>query len=46
MAQAHGILAGVKVDEDKLLIAVTEMRTQDEIDDLVSIFSFFTEETA
>lgn len=43
LAESRGILAGVKVDEDKLLIAVTEMRTQDEIDELVSIFSFFAE---
>ena len=41
LAQAKGILAGVKIAEDTLLLAVTEMRTLDEIDQLVSIFSFF-----
>lgn len=41
-AQAAGYLAGVRLDEDKLLIAVTEMRTQDEIDKLVEFFSFFS----
>lgn len=41
MAQQQGILAGVKLDEDKLLIAVTEMRTREEIDNLVQIFSIF-----
>lgn len=38
MAEAAGILAGVKVADDELLIAVTEMRTREEIDRLVEIF--------
>lgn len=33
----HGILAGVKLDEHTLLIAVTEMQTRAEIDKLVEI---------
>ena len=38
-AEAQGVLAGVKVAEDQLMLAVTEMRTPDEIDALVDIFS-------
>lgn len=41
LAQSRGILAGVKVDENTLLLAVTEMRTREEIDNLVEIFKFF-----
>lgn len=36
-AIAHGLLAGVKVDDDKLLIAVTEKRTREEADMLVAL---------
>ncbi len=32
-----GILPGIKIDDDKLLIAVTEKRTKDEIDTLVGL---------
>jgi glycine dehydrogenase subunit 1 len=38
-AEAQGILAGVKVAENELMLAVTEMRTREEIDKLVSIVS-------
>lgn len=41
LAQSRGILAGVKLDEDTLLLAVTEMRTREEIENLVEIFNFF-----
>ena len=33
----QGILLGIKVDDDKLLIAVTEKRTKEEIDTLVGL---------
>lgn len=33
----HGILGGVKVDEDTLMFAVTEKRTKEEIDKLINI---------
>ena len=33
----QGILPGIKVDDDKLLIAVTEKRTKEEIDTLVGL---------
>ncbi len=33
----QGILPGIKIDDDKLLIAVTEKRTKDEIDTLVGL---------
>ena len=36
-AIAAGILPGVKVDDDKLLIAVTEKRTREEMDALVQL---------
>ncbi|MDE6395826.1 MAG: aminomethyl-transferring glycine dehydrogenase subunit GcvPA [Muribaculaceae bacterium] len=36
-AEAAGILAGVKVGHDKLMVAVTEQRTREEIDKLVDI---------
>ena len=36
---AQGILPGVKVDDDKLLIAVTEKRTLEEIDQLTAILN-------
>lgn len=36
-AIAEGILPGVKVDDDKLLIAVTEKRTREEADRLVAL---------
>ena len=36
-AIAAGILPGVKVDDDKLLIAVTEKRTKEEMDKLVKL---------
>ena len=32
-----GILPGIKVDDDKLLIAVTEKRTKEDIDTLVGL---------
>lgn len=35
----QGILPGVKIDDDKLLIAVTEKRTQEEIEKLIKIFN-------
>jgi len=38
-AEAHGYLAGVKVADDELMFAVTEMRSREEIDTLVSIVS-------
>lgn len=38
---AHGILAGVKIADDKLLLCVTEMRNKAEIDKLVSIVKKF-----
>ena len=41
LAQSRGYLAGIKTADDRLLIAVTEMRTRQEIDELVSIVSFF-----
>lgn len=34
---ANGILGGVKVDEDKIMFAVTEKRTKEEIDKLVEL---------
>ena len=34
---AYGFLCGVRVDNDKILIAVTEKRTKEEIDELVNI---------
>ncbi len=37
----NGILAGVKVDADKLMICVTEARSKDEIDRLVNIVKEF-----
>lgn len=33
----HGILGGVKVGDDTLMLAVTEKRTKEEIDTLVKI---------
>jgi glycine dehydrogenase (decarboxylating) len=33
----QGILPGIKVDDDKLLIAVTEKRSKEEIDTLVGL---------
>lgn len=38
---AQGILAGVKIAEDKLLLCVTEMRSKAEIDKLVNIVKQF-----
>jgi glycine dehydrogenase subunit 1 len=38
-AEAQGILAGVKIADDELMLAVTEMRSREEIDKLVSIVS-------
>ena len=38
---AQGILAGVKIAEDKLLLCVTEMRNKAEIDKLVNIVKQF-----
>lgn len=38
VAEAQGYLAGVKIADDQLLIAVTEMRTKAEIDRLVDIY--------
>ena len=38
-AEAQGFLAGVKLADDALLMAVTEMRTRDEIDRLVEILT-------
>jgi glycine dehydrogenase subunit 1 len=38
-AEAQGILAGVKVADDQLMLAVTEMRSREEINTLVSIVS-------
>ena len=38
-AEAQGILAGVKVADDEIMLAVTELRTPEEIDKLVSIFN-------
>lgn len=37
-AIANGILPGVKVDDDKLLISVTEKRSKEEVDQLVALF--------
>ena len=34
---AQGILAGVKIDESELLVAVTEMQSPEDIDRYVSI---------
>ena len=34
---AESILGGVRVDEDKLLVCVTEMRTKDEMDKFVNV---------
>ena len=36
-AVRNGILPGIKVDDDRLLIAVTEKRTKEEIDTLVGL---------
>ena len=36
-AAAEGILAGVKVDECELLVAVTEMQTKEDMDRYISI---------
>ncbi|MGM9722896.1 MAG: aminomethyl-transferring glycine dehydrogenase subunit GcvPA [Prevotella sp.] len=33
----HGIMGGVMVDEDKLMLAVTEKRTKEEIDKLIDL---------
>ncbi|MBO4907436.1 MAG: aminomethyl-transferring glycine dehydrogenase subunit GcvPA [Bacteroidaceae bacterium] len=41
---ANGYLAGVQVGEDKLLVAVTEQRTREEIEALVGIIKRFEEE--
>ena len=38
-AIAKGILPGVKVGDDKLLIAVTEKRTKGEVDELLAEFT-------
>lgn len=37
-ALKHGILAGVPIDSDKIMMAFTEQRTRDQIDALVDIF--------
>ena len=34
---AYGYLCGVRIDDDKLLVAVTEKRTKEEIDELIKI---------
>ena len=39
----NGYLAGVKIDDHTLMLAVTEKRTGDELADLVDIISNFTE---
>ena len=36
-AVRNGILPGIKIDDDKLLLAVTEKRTKEEIDTLVEL---------
>ena len=41
-----GYLAGVKVDDHHLLVAVTEQRTREEMDDMVSIIKQIREEQA
>lgn len=38
-ARAQGILAGVKTGNDKLMIALTEMRTKEQIDSLINIIA-------
>ncbi|MBR5690159.1 MAG: glycine dehydrogenase, partial [Prevotella sp.] len=40
----YGIAAGVKIDENTLMLAVTEQRTREEIDDLVSIIKQMKED--
>lgn len=44
MAEAQGLLAGIKIADDCLMIAVTEMRSPDEIDKLVNLASLFGKE--
>lgn len=41
-----GFMAGVKVDPHTLMLAVTEQRTRDEIDDLVLTIKQFGEDMA
>ena len=43
---ASGYLAGVKVGEKTLMLAVTEQRSTEEIDELVEIIQQFKEEEA
>jgi glycine dehydrogenase subunit 1 len=38
-----GFLAGVKVDDHTLMLAVTEQRTREEIDELIEVISAFSE---
>ena len=42
----YGIAAGVKIDENTLMLAVTEQRSREEIDDLVSIIKQMKEDKA
>ncbi|MBR7086293.1 MAG: aminomethyl-transferring glycine dehydrogenase subunit GcvPA [Prevotella sp.] len=42
----YGIAAGVKINENTLMLAVTEQRTREEIDDLVSIIKQMKEDKA
>jgi glycine dehydrogenase subunit 1 len=38
-----GFLAGVKIDDHTLMLAVTEQRTREEIDELIEVISAFSE---
>ena len=42
----YGIAAGVKINENTLMLAVTEQRTREEMDDLVSIIKQMKEDKA
>ena len=38
----NGIFGGIKIADDQLMFAVTEKRTKEEIDRLISLFDDFT----
>ena len=42
--ESYGYMAGVKVDDDKLMIAVTEKRTAEEMADFIEIINRYVED--
>ena len=42
--ESYGYMAGVKVDDDKLMIAVTEKRTAEEMSDFIEIINRYVED--